>query len=186
VHRRPAPQPACCCRLRACGRQRQVDSRSPVVPFALVLLYVAIRMFRPASGKNGAVDTNSAVFVRDDVTGCFTWPRPCALTMAVTGGAAGLLSGLLGVVGGFVMVPALQRYTDLPLKSAVATSLAVIALISLGGRHCRQRSHGLGARPALLGRRARGDARWAITRCPPCRPAAVICLGRPNTLHHKL
>jgi uncharacterized membrane protein YfcA len=29
------------------------------------------------------------------------------------------------------MVPALQRYTDLTMQSAVATSLAVIALISL-------------------------------------------------------
>lgn len=53
--------------------------------------------------------------------------------MTLSGGLAGLLSGLLGVGGGFVVVPALQRYTDLPMKSAVATSLAVIALISLMG-----------------------------------------------------
>jgi uncharacterized membrane protein YfcA len=31
------------------------------------------------------------------------------------------------------MVPALQRYTDLAMQSAVATSLAVIALISAAG-----------------------------------------------------
>lgn len=31
------------------------------------------------------------------------------------------------------MVPALQRYTDLTMQSVVATSLAVIALISLTG-----------------------------------------------------
>lgn len=53
--------------------------------------------------------------------------------MAVSGGLVGLLSGLLGVGGGFVIVPEFQRYTDLPMKSAVATSLAAIALISLMG-----------------------------------------------------
>ena len=31
------------------------------------------------------------------------------------------------------MVPALQRYTDLAMQSVIATSLAVIALISLTG-----------------------------------------------------
>lgn len=31
------------------------------------------------------------------------------------------------------MVPALSRYTDLDIKSIVATSLAIVALVSLGG-----------------------------------------------------
>ncbi len=41
-----------------------------------------------------------------------------------------LCTGLLGVGGGFVMVPALRRATNLPMESIVATSLAVIALVS--------------------------------------------------------
>ena len=112
---------------------RQADSRWLAVLFALVLLYVAARTFRQASGKQTTAATKSPVCVRDGASGRFTWTRPCALAMALSGGLAGLLSGLLGVGGGFVMVPALQRYTDLPMKSAVATSLAVIALISLMG-----------------------------------------------------
>jgi uncharacterized protein len=112
---------------------RQVDSRWLAVLFALVLLYVALKTFRQASGKGPAATAANVVCKRDGDTGRFIWTRPCALAMSLSGGLAGLLSGLLGVGGGFVMVPALQRYTDLQMKSAVATSLAVIALISLMG-----------------------------------------------------
>lgn len=115
---------------------RQIDARWLSVLFALVLLYVALKTFRQGAAKGaagGGPDGSDAVCRRDADTWRFIWTRPCALAMALSGGLAGLLSGLLGVGGGFVMVPALQRYTDLPMKSAVATSLAVIAMISLAG-----------------------------------------------------
>jgi len=112
---------------------KQIDSRWLALLFASVLLYVAVKTFRQASENGGAAAAASAVCMRDGMTGRFIWTRPCALAMALSGGIAGLLSGLLGVGGGFVMVPALQRYTDLPMKSAAATSLAVIALISATG-----------------------------------------------------
>jgi uncharacterized membrane protein YfcA len=114
----------------------QVENRWLSVLFALTLLYVAAKTFRKARG-GGAVNTDdkaaAPVCVRGPGTGRFIWTRPCARALALSGSVAGLLSGLLGVGGGFVMVPALQRYTDLPMQSAVATSLAVIALISLAG-----------------------------------------------------
>lgn len=61
------------------------------------------------------------------------WTAPCARALATTGLQSGLLSGLVGVGGGFVIVPALQRHTDLDLRSVQATSLAVIALVSVSG-----------------------------------------------------
>jgi uncharacterized membrane protein YfcA len=70
--------------------------------------------------------------VVDARDGRLVWTRPCAQALAATGVVAGALSGLLGVGGGFVIVPALTRYTDLHARSIVATSLAVIALVSLG------------------------------------------------------
>lgn len=46
---------------------------------------------------------------------------------------AGFFSGLLGVGGGFIIVPALRKFTDLPMKSIVATSLGVLTIVSFGG-----------------------------------------------------
>ncbi len=65
--------------------------------------------------------------------GKLRWNLPCARSLMFSGSLAGFLSGLLGVGGGFVIVPALKRYTDLPVQSIVATSLGVLALISTGG-----------------------------------------------------
>lgn len=115
---------------------RLADARWLGILFALTLLYVAYRTYRQASGSGTPTDGQAVrvpVCVRAPQTGRFIWTRPCARVLAMSGAAAGFLSGLLGVGGGFVMVPALQRYTDLPIKSAVATSLAVIAIISVTG-----------------------------------------------------
>jgi uncharacterized membrane protein YfcA len=38
-----------------------------------------------------------------------------------------LLTGLLGVGGGFLLMPALLRFAQLPLRVATGTSLAIIA-----------------------------------------------------------
>jgi uncharacterized membrane protein YfcA len=65
--------------------------------------------------------------------GKLQWTVPCARALMVSGSLAGFLSGLLGVGGGFIIVPALKRYTDLPVKSIVATSLGVLAIVTGGG-----------------------------------------------------
>jgi uncharacterized membrane protein YfcA len=42
---------------------------------------------------------------------------------------AGFVSGLLGVGGGIVMVPAFTAWIGMPLKRALGTSLAIIAVL---------------------------------------------------------
>ncbi|HWU85370.1 MAG TPA: sulfite exporter TauE/SafE family protein, partial [Rhodocyclaceae bacterium] len=112
----------------------RLDTRVLGAVFALVLLRVAYKNLK--EGRLGHADTVAQAelpCIRSSAHGRFIWTSQCALRLSGMGIVAGLLSGLLGVGGGFVIVPALQRYTDLAMQSVVATSLAVIALISLSG-----------------------------------------------------
>lgn len=51
----------------------------------------------------------------------------------LVGVVIGLLTGIIGIGGGFLIIPALVFILDLPMKKAIATSLFIIALKSLIG-----------------------------------------------------
>ena len=53
--------------------------------------------------------------------------------MLAEGAVVGLLTGLVGAGGGFLIIPALVLLTGLPMKKAVGTSLLIIAAKSLIG-----------------------------------------------------
>src|SRR3990172_368222 len=63
------------------------------------------------------------------------YPKPlctrCGLWMATEGFGVGLLTGLVGVGGGFAIVPALVLLGDTPVREAIATSLMIIAISSI-------------------------------------------------------
>jgi uncharacterized membrane protein YfcA len=67
--------------------------------------------------------------------GSVSQPGHEAPRLAVVGGGVGvgLLSGLVGVGGGFLIVPALVLLAGVTMTSAVGTSLAVITLNSFSG-----------------------------------------------------
>jgi uncharacterized membrane protein YfcA len=115
---------------------QRTPNRPLSMVFAAVLLYVAWRVYQraTAASSNTGGTTQAAPPCRLDIQrGKLNWTAPCARALAMSGLLAGGLSGLLGVGGGFVMVPALQRYTDLNTQSILSTSLAVIALVSFSG-----------------------------------------------------
>ena len=65
-------------------------------------------------------------------------PRPprsptAAVATAIVGLGVGTLTGFVGVGGGFLFVPSLVLFADLPMKTAVGTSLFVIALSTATG-----------------------------------------------------
>ncbi|BAW80725.1 hypothetical conserved protein [Candidatus Nitrosoglobus terrae] len=66
-------------------------------------------------------------------SGHLIWTIPCARGLIFSGIITGFLSGLLGVGGGFITIPALRKVSDLPIQAVIATSLAITALISTIG-----------------------------------------------------
>ena len=60
-------------------------------------------------------------------------PRDVLTRYATIGLLAGGLSGLLGIGGGVIMVPAFVQLTGMPVKAAIATSLACVAAFAVPG-----------------------------------------------------
>lgn len=121
-----------------------LPQRWVLLAFASTLAVVALRMFlRARSSPDESAVVRAAVAgdggrARGPLcrlhprTGRIVWTRVSAVVIALIGAITGFLSGLLGVGGGFVIVPALRTVTELSMHSAVATSLMAIALTSLG------------------------------------------------------
>lgn len=87
---------------------------------AIVMLGAAISMLRQTAARPTSV---SAV----DAEPVSRW------LVLVVGLGVGMLTGLVGIGGGFLIVPALVLGARLPMKQAAGTSLVVIALNSLSG-----------------------------------------------------
>lgn len=85
--------------------------------FALVVLWAAVMMLRPRSVKAESSER----------------PPRALGKIALDGLAVGLLTGLVGVGGGFMIVPALVLLGGLTMTQAVATSLPIIAMKSYSG-----------------------------------------------------
>lgn len=121
---------------------RQVPEPALVVAFALLVGVIALRLWRQAvrqpeatrvvrAAMPGAGAAQAACAL--SAFGQLEWGWPCARRLLAAGLATGLLSGLFGVGGGFVIVPALVLFTGLGMLPAVATSLAVILAVSATG-----------------------------------------------------
>ncbi len=65
--------------------------------------------------------------------GALRFSAPCAGMLLLGGCATGILSGIFGVGGGFLIVPILMATLKLPIARAIASSLVIITLISGSG-----------------------------------------------------
>lgn len=114
--------------------------------FALLMAVVAVRMWRGARQAYQPLELPlapvqeqpSAGGCRRDPSGRLHLGMPCAVILTALGTATGVLAGLFGVGGGFIIVPALVLFTGMELRRAVGTSLLVIALISATGIFSRR------------------------------------------------
>lgn len=101
-----------------------------LVVFALVMYAAAWRMLKPARLAVPASVSASGGAAALPCTGLFS---PCMAHMALHGVGVGVLTGFVGVGGGFLIVPALVLLSRIPMKIAVGTSLAIVAAKSYSG-----------------------------------------------------
>ena len=59
--------------------------------------------------------------------------KPSYLFLMFQGIFVGFVTGIVGAGGGFLIIPALVNFLKLPMKTAVGTSLVIIAINSLTG-----------------------------------------------------
>lgn len=108
--------------------------------FALLLLIVGTLMWRKAQAADAKIVRATILSAaatdlqgpacRYSEEGKLRMTTRCALALLAGGLGTGILSGTFGVGGGFLIVPALRALTGLTMHRALATSLAIITLIS--------------------------------------------------------
>lgn len=86
--------------------------------FAIIMIIASISMIKE---KNNGRNTNEEKVQYNYIL------------IIVEGLVVGLLTGIVGAGGGFLIIPALVIFAKLPMKKAVATSLLIIAVKSLIG-----------------------------------------------------
>jgi uncharacterized protein len=102
---------------------KKVRARTIQYAFAALLLVAAIRL---------------AIVVAEGEMGDLTWKID--LGLALLGLSTGVLSGLLGVGGGFIMVPGMMVIASMPSVLAKGTSLAAIIPTAIYGTFRNLRS----------------------------------------------
>lgn len=86
--------------------------------FAVLMVFASVSMIREKSKNNEDVHEKQK----------FNYP-----VILLEGTVVGILTGLVGAGGGFLIIPALVLLSKLPMKQAVGTSLLIIAAKSLIG-----------------------------------------------------
>ena len=86
--------------------------------FAILMVAASVSMIREKKNGNGQPEGEQS----------FNYPL-----ILVEGAIVGILTGLVGAGGGFLIIPALVLLSKLPMKQAVGTSLLIIAAKSLIG-----------------------------------------------------
>ena len=111
--------------------------------FSCLVLIVAVRLWLQASQVPQqttivrsalSYDTSAdRALCRNNYNAPFNLGLPCVAGISATAVMTGILSGLFGVGGGFLIVPSLLFLTGISIQQAVATSLVVIGLVSFSG-----------------------------------------------------
>lgn len=99
-----------------------LSGQAQLILFSIIMILAAIFMFKNArkTAPNNEIEEETAAQLN-------------YIVIAMQGIVIGIVTGLVGVGGGFLIVPALVLLTKIPMKKALGTSLVIIALNSLSG-----------------------------------------------------
>ena len=112
---------------------KQLSESLLLILFSGLMLVIAGRMWAKSRSGDEHENDQARFVCQRDACGRPTLGPRCVALLSLLGLATGVLSGLFGVGGGFVIVPALVLFGGLAIHRAVATSLMVIFLISVSG-----------------------------------------------------
>ncbi len=125
--------------LAGSALNKQIDPNVLTLGFAILVVIAAWRMLTacPTCTRVGEqhVLGKASLPVRKSAVAAISPAR--VATIVAAGTVVGFLTGLFGVGGGFVIVPALTLLVALPMPEAIGTSLLVIAInsvVALGSR----------------------------------------------------
>jgi uncharacterized membrane protein YfcA len=106
------------------------DARALTISIAALMVYTAIR-----TGRAARIDAVAPADEREMASELVEPPpaRDGWVLLVTIGLVAGLFSGLLGIGGGLLMVPAFTALVRLPLKETLGTSLACVGIIAVPG-----------------------------------------------------
>ena len=135
---------------------RLLSPSALLMTFAMLMLVIAVLMLRRKSNA-GIVEVESAQKVSN------VWKALLA------GFGVGILTGFIGVGGGFLIVPALVMFGGLGMKEAVGTSLFVIFLNCVAG---------------IVGHASQNNFDWNLTALVTILAVAGTILG--TLLSHRV
>lgn len=98
-----------------------VSARLQLTIFAVIMVLAAVSMW-----------FGQSLWIRGGAAPDAPAPRPLGM-VGLLGAVVGVLTGLIGIGGGFLYVPALVLLAGLEMKVAVATSLVLITLSAAAG-----------------------------------------------------
>lgn len=102
--------------------------------FAILAFIAAVLIFLPTRKDSDAPDISIFIF-----------SRPRAVSVA---GAVGLLGGLVGQGGSFILIPLMTSFMQVPTRIAIGSNLGIVFLASLAG---------------FIGKAVTGQIAWALT-----------------------
>lgn len=93
-----------------------VPARAQLIVLGVAIVAAAVSMLRPAKAESAEPSKPRSTWV-----------------VLIAGAVVGVLTGLTGAGGGFLIVPGLVGLARLPMKEAVGTSLLVIVMSTISG-----------------------------------------------------